>query len=699
MSLRYGSMTVVVVAMALASGCRKPPMPYNMPPSAAGADVSQAAAALLSRERNPAFEAQSQRIPPPQDASGAPLAMGGGSAMPGAAGGAPGPGAMSGPSAMNGPSGATAYQPPVAEMASRYMPPGGAAVVGAPMPAGPNGPGASAMMAPAMPGAAAVAAPGAGAGGAGAGSPFSNPRTGDAAPMAMPSGPAGVPLSAAPAVAPMSTPVRQTAAAPSEDDEWSVATDVVPAGGSGAGAMPSQAELARIMGELQALGAQNPELQQRLFQELQRTPPEGWPALEQAFQAQAAALRSGGPPPAPPVAPGMEPGAGLMPGVGPSTGAAAGTPQATGAGTPQAPGVGAAGQTTMIDNEGALPSLRHRAVPSFAPDEDLSQPKVKGPLASFPVGPASAAGGAGNEMRSASTGGASAGEATPEAMSRVTMNGATAPGTAASAATAEAKPLSEAPAPAPENVIERVSYTPAAVAMGWREQVLAARQAMEQEANAGSAEGRAGHGVRSRLLSLVAGRREEALAPAPGLSAEAQDFYGNALYAIDAHLDATREADAGRRAATAVEALEKALAAARNEAPLEVRNLTLCTEVKSFGIYEPFPKAEFTPGQEVLVYCEVENFRYEPRPDGFRTALRGSMQFLDATGMPVGEIKPPVTDDLWRQRRRDFFLNYSGIYIPQGLNPGKYRVQLLVEDAIGNKSATAGVDFTVVAGP
>ena len=73
-----------------------------------------------------------------------------------------------------------------------------------------------------------------------------------------------------------------------------------------------------------------------------------------------------------------------------------------------------------------------------------------------------------------------------------------------------------------------------------------------------------------------------------------------------------------------------------------VRNLAFCTEVQSYGCVKPFKAYEFAPGQEVLLYAEVENFTSEATPKGYHTALRSSYQVLDGRGQRVADARVDV---------------------------------------------------------
>ncbi len=45
--------------------------------------------------------------------------------------------------------------------------------------------------------------------------------------------------------------------------------------------------------------------------------------------------------------------------------------------------------------------------------------------------------------------------------------------------------------------------------------------------------------------------------------------------------------------------------------PLRVRNLAFCTKVSGFGDFREFESYTFKPGQQVLLYVEIEDFAVE----------------------------------------------------------------------------------------
>ena len=200
--------------------------------------------------------------------------------------------------------------------------------------------------------------------------------------------------------------------------------------------------------------------------------------------------------------------------------------------------------------------------------------------------------------------------------------------------------------------------------------------------------------VRLRLLHLAAGNREKALEPIPSLSTEADAFLTETLFGLDIWLDERRIAEEDRRAAAALPHFADAIGHLGEVASLVVRNLQLCTAVHSFGVVEPFKSGQFRPGQEVLVYAEVENFHSREVDKGFQTVLEGSILVFDSRGHRVGEIELPKKEDVCSRRRRDFFLVYQ-VQLPQRLYPGSHSLKLTVEDAGCRKVGQATLKFAV----
>lgn len=229
----------------------------------------------------------------------------------------------------------------------------------------------------------------------------------------------------------------------------------------------------------------------------------------------------------------------------------------------------------------------------------------------------------------------------------------------------------------------------------WREALTAAIAALEGRKATGSAdEEELTRLARLKMLYLALGRRDAALRPSNAISPEQHDVISRMLYGWDVWLDAKRTPDGSVRAAEAKKALEEAAARLAESAPLVVRNLAFCTEILSYGCYKPFKSTEFAPDQEVLLYVEVENFTSEPTPRGYHTALRSSYRIFDPRGQQVAEHDFTTTEEYCQNQRRDFFIGYH-LRIPKRIYPGKYTLQLTVEDLKSRKAGQSQIDFSV----
>jgi hypothetical protein len=265
-----------------------------------------------------------------------------------------------------------------------------------------------------------------------------------------------------------------------------------------------------------------------------------------------------------------------------------------------------------------------------------------------------------------------------------------------SAPTAAPQPGSSATIAKPAGDVQQVSHE-TSVDDGAKSADLLARTivALEKEVqDAPQSPAAAKAQLQLRMLYLASGRRNDALRAMPGLSGGEQDFWADEVFGLATYLDSDRTSDAGRRATEATLHLNKAASRLAELGSLTVRNLAFCTEVNSFGTYTAFPQNEFKPGQHVLLYAEVENFKSEESPKGFHTALRSSYHIFDNQGRRVTDQELPLTEEYCQNRRRDYFIRYF-LSIPARAYDGKYNLQLTIEDTLGRKIGQSSIDFTV----
>jgi hypothetical protein len=222
-----------------------------------------------------------------------------------------------------------------------------------------------------------------------------------------------------------------------------------------------------------------------------------------------------------------------------------------------------------------------------------------------------------------------------------------------------------------------------------------ARAALQQHsALAADAQQRTRSEMQLRLLLLVAGQRDEALRPIEALSAAEQAYWREQLFALDTLLRGDEFPSPARRAAAAAQHLQQAMHRLADEAALVLRRVAFCRAVESYGVIQPFEKDVFRPGETVLLYVEVDHFTTQHTPQGHHAAFAADYQIFDSGRHRVAEESLPEIEEYCGNRRRDFFMSYR-IRLPQSISAGRYTLLLNVTDTLGQKAASASVDFEI----
>jgi hypothetical protein len=198
-----------------------------------------------------------------------------------------------------------------------------------------------------------------------------------------------------------------------------------------------------------------------------------------------------------------------------------------------------------------------------------------------------------------------------------------------------------------------------------------------------------------RLLYLMADRPERALAAIPGIPPAEQEFWQQMLWGMSNYFDSKQIPQSADRASQAVAQFQSGVSKLKQMARLELRNVTFCKQIWYFGNYEKFPRDEFRPGQEVLVYAEAENFQSELTAEGqYRTLLRSKIDIISPAGEIRHQIEFPPTEDLCRNERRDYFHNYQ-FTIPDKMPLGPHSLKLTVFDELSGRVTSSSINFVV----
>ncbi|MEX2091185.1 MAG: hypothetical protein WD971_00835 [Pirellulales bacterium] len=200
--------------------------------------------------------------------------------------------------------------------------------------------------------------------------------------------------------------------------------------------------------------------------------------------------------------------------------------------------------------------------------------------------------------------------------------------------------------------------------------------------------------VSLRLLDLLTGDTEAALKPIPNVSTEEQDYWSGQIFALATFLDHHRQPDDQRRAAASVVHLDEAVGHLRELGTLSLRNLAFCKNVYGYGAYEPINSPSFTPGQQVTLYLEIENYHSESTQKGYATKLGASYELVDEAGERVAGGDFPNIEDCCQSRRRDFHIQY-GLVLPKTAKAGKHHLKLVMNDRQSDKMGSASIAFEI----
>lgn len=201
--------------------------------------------------------------------------------------------------------------------------------------------------------------------------------------------------------------------------------------------------------------------------------------------------------------------------------------------------------------------------------------------------------------------------------------------------------------------------------------------------------------LKRRLLNMVLDDLESAEEDIEGLQPEAQNYIRHTFHGLYDATDINGNPVANRRLTLALQSHRKASEYLEQVSNLEVINVSFCTEVDSFGVITKFSEYNFRPDQEVLLYCELENFVSQKISSGYETQLQGSYEIINSDGRRIADQLLPVDSDVCGKKRRDFYIAYR-LHMPDDIEPGRYSLQLTIEDMKGHKFGQSKIDFQII---
>lgn len=200
-----------------------------------------------------------------------------------------------------------------------------------------------------------------------------------------------------------------------------------------------------------------------------------------------------------------------------------------------------------------------------------------------------------------------------------------------------------------------------------------------------------------RLLYMIAGRSAESVRIIESLPEEEQEYWQSLMLSINGY---RMPGEDSSRVEQLTESLEHLRTAARRLQPLSqlsLRRMMLCDRIDGFGNVAAFPTSNFEPGQRILVYSELQNFRSELTADGkYRSEFAAVIEFMrEGDDEVVETIRVSHIEDVCDTERTDYFVSFE-LTLPA--LEGKYVMRLRLRDQLSLRTAESSLEFTVRSG-
>jgi len=127
-----------------------------------------------------------------------------------------------------------------------------------------------------------------------------------------------------------------------------------------------------------------------------------------------------------------------------------------------------------------------------------------------------------------------------------------------------------------------------------------------------------------------------------------------------------------------------------------VRNACFAQRVQGWGVVDRFSVNRFRPGQEVIVYFELDQLSAGESPAGHTTCIDTTLTLLDGSGRVLHDWAFEPIAETCRARRHDYFARYV-IRIPDGVPPGECRLAVAVVDTLAGVTAHESLAIEIAA--
>lgn len=132
------------------------------------------------------------------------------------------------------------------------------------------------------------------------------------------------------------------------------------------------------------------------------------------------------------------------------------------------------------------------------------------------------------------------------------------------------------------------------------------------------------------------------------------------------------------------------------DSTLAVRSACFASAVRAWGDVDRFATDRFKPGQEVIVYVELDNLAVGDSPSGHTTCVDAVLRLIDDADRTLHTWTFEPIAETCAGRRRDYFARYV-VRIPGSAPPGGCRVEMSITDTLAGATAGTSLPLEIAA--
>ena len=129
--------------------------------------------------------------------------------------------------------------------------------------------------------------------------------------------------------------------------------------------------------------------------------------------------------------------------------------------------------------------------------------------------------------------------------------------------------------------------------------------------------------------------------------------------------------------------------------PLAIQNACFATRVQAWGVVDRFATDRFRPGQELIVYFELDGLSAGESPAGHTTCIDAVLRLVADDGQVLHDWSFEPIAETCRARRHDYFVRYV-VQFPEGAHDVSCRIECVVTDTLSGQKATTSLPLEVL---